>query len=300
MKKHGQRPEGKGRLAIIAGRGALPLNIARAARAANDEPFIIGLKGEVFDISPEFDHAFAGVGDAATILGLLKEKNIGRVILSGAVNRRPEIADIRSPFRLLPLFPGIVRAVLSAGDDKLLRAVISVIEKAGCRVVGAQEIVPDLLAKTGPLSAKKPGKADIQNMEAACAGAIALGQLDVGQGAVAVGGRIVALEGAEGTDSMLERVAAMRKAGRISKTRKGVLVKLCKPQQDERVDLPSIGPDTIQNAYLANLSGVAVEAGRSFVLDREDVIERADRLGLFVWGIDRTQVNLPSGNGVDP
>ena len=99
---------------------------------------------------------------------------------------------------------------------------------------------------------------------------------------------------------MLERIAAMRKAGRISKTRKGVLVKLCKPQQDERVDLPSIGPDTIQNAYLANLSGVAVEAGRSFVLDREDVIERADRLGLFVWGIDRTQVDLPPGNGVDP
>ncbi len=94
-------------------------------------------------------------------------------------------------------------------------------------------------------------------------------RLDVGQGAVSVGGRIVALEGVEGTDSMLERVATLRSAGRISPRRRGVLVKLCKPQQDIRADLPSIGISTIENLRQAGLAGVAVEAGRSLILERD-------------------------------
>ncbi|WP_312409439.1 UDP-2,3-diacylglucosamine diphosphatase LpxI domain-containing protein, partial [Shinella sp.] len=106
-----------------------------------------------------------------------------------------------------------------------------------------------------------------------------------GQGAVAVGGRVVALEGAEGTDGMLERVAALRVAGRISQRRKGVLVKLCKPGQDMRADLPAIGVETLSRARAAGLAGIAVEAGRSLVLERDAIIAEADANGLFVTGI---------------
>jgi len=127
----------------------------------------------------------------------------------------------------------------------------------------------------------------MRDIEKAASAAMALGALDVGQGAVCVGGRVVALEGVEGTDRMLERVAALRAEGRISARRKGVLVKLCKPQQDVRADLPSIGVSTVDNARKAGLAGIAVEAGRALVLDRQAMIATADASGLFVCGIDR-------------
>ena len=98
---------------------------------------------------------------------------------------------------------------------------------------------------------------------------------------------------------MLDRIAELRQAGRISRNRKGVLVKLCKPQQDQRADLPSIGPDTIRNAHRAGLSGIAVDAGRSLVLDRDQVVSEADRLDLFVIGIDRDET-AASDIGVQP
>src|SRR5690606_27194537 len=96
-----------------------------------------------------------------------------------------------------------------------------------------------------------------------------LGELDIGQGVIAVGGRVVALEGPEGTDSMIGRINELRARQRISATRPGVLVKLCKPSQDIRVDLPSAGLSTIRNAKDAGLSGIALEAGRSLLLDRQ-------------------------------
>ncbi len=209
--------------------------------------------------------------------------------MSGGVNRRPELGEVRTPLYLLLDLPRMLRTLFSGGDDKLLRLVISLIESAGCRVVGAQEVIPGLLAATGPLTIKKPDKADWKNIDAARKGALALGRLDVGQGAVAVSGRIIALEGAEGTDAMIDRVAELRRSGRISAKKKGVLVKFCKPQQDERADLPSIGTTTIENMARAGLSGVAVEAGRSLVLEREKAIARANELGVFIVGITREE-----------
>ena len=111
---------------------------------------------------------------------------------------------------------------------------------------------------------------------------------------MAVGGRVIALEGAEGTDQMLDRVASLRATGRISARRRGVLVKFCKPQQDERADLPSIGLSTVENAAKAGLAGIAVEVGRSLVLDRPEMVARADALGLFVIGIGRNDDGVRS------
>jgi DUF1009 family protein len=165
--------------------------------------------------------------------------------------------------------------------------VIKLIEGEGLRVVGAHEIAPDLLATVGPLGAIAPGDDDRRDIARAGEAADALGRLDIGQGAVSIGGRVVATEGLEGTDGMLERVAALRAAGRISPRRRGVLVKLCKPQQDIRADLPAIGVSTVLNAKAAGLAGVAIEAGRSLVLDRGALVKAADENGLFVCGIDK-------------
>nr|WP_168724941.1 LpxI family protein [Rhizobium laguerreae] len=274
-------------MAIIAGGGLLPSYVAEAARAAGENPVIVALKDESDRRWEAYDHAVIGIGDFAALEGLLNRYGIGRVVMSGSVRRRPEWREVRPTLRTLMKMPAVIRTLLSGGDDKVLQMVIRLIEGNGRRVVGAHEIAPDLLAAVGPLGTAIPGEEDRRDINRAAEAAEMLGRLDVGQGAVAIGGRIVALEGLEGTDEMLERVAGLRAAGRISPRRRGALVKLCKPQQDIRADLPAIGVSTVLNAKKAGLAGVAVEAGRSLVLDRAAVLKAADEAGLFVCGIDR-------------
>ncbi|MCM2293631.1 UDP-2,3-diacylglucosamine diphosphatase LpxI [Allorhizobium sp. BGMRC 0089] len=275
-----------GRLAIIAGNGLLPVYVAGAARAAGEDPFILPLKNETDRRWDGFDHAVIGVGDMAGLGRLIKRHGIERVVLSGGVKKRPAFKEIHVNLRFLLKLPSVVRTLISGGDDAVLKMVITLLEAQGCRVVGAHEIAPQLLAETGPLGDVKPGHDDLRDIAVGVAAAEALGRLDVGQGAVVVGGRIVALEGVEGTDRMLQRVADLRAEGRISPKRRGVLVKLAKPQQDVRADLPAIGLSTVENAAKAGLAGIAVEAGRALLLQREDSLDAANRAGLFITGIE--------------
>ena len=277
---------GGGRLAIVAGSGQLPLYVAAAAREMGENPFIVRLRDDSrFDWSG-FDNAVISVGDVAGLGRLLRENRVDRVVLSGGGARRPEWREIRPTLGILLKLPSIVRTLLSSGDDAVLQMVIKIIGTLGAKVIGAHEIAPGLLAAIGPFGTQKPAEDDLRDIRKAAEAALALGKLDVGQGAVAVGGRIVALEGVEGTDAMLGRVAALRAEGRISPRRRGVLVKLCKPQQDVRADLPTIGVETVENARKAGLAGIAVEAGRALVLDREAMLKAADEAGIFVCGID--------------
>ena len=285
------RPGTRDRLAIIAGGGQLPRYVAEAAKARGESPYILALTNESADDWSGFDHEVISIGNYAGIGAAFRRHGIGRAVLTGWVRRRPEWRDIHAPFKALLAVPSVVRTLLRGGDDTVLKMVIRLIESEGVRVVGAHEIVPGLLGTEGPLGRLAPDAAAEADIAAAAAAALALGRLDVGQGAVAVGGRVVALEGAEGTDGMLERVAELRAAGRISQRRKGVLVKLCKPGQDLRADLPAIGPETLRLAKAAGLAGIAVEAGRSLVLERATLIAEADAGGLFVAGIlpERTE-----------
>ena len=285
------RPETRDRLAIIAGGGMLPRYVADAARARGESPYILSLRDESAEDWSGYDHETVSIGNYAGIGAAFRKHGVGRAVLSGWVRRRPEWRDIHAPFKALLAIPAVVRTLLRGGDDAVLKMVIRLIEAEGVRVVGVHEIVPDLLGSKGPLGRNAPDAAAEADIAAAAAAALVLGRLDVGQGAVAVGGRVVALEGAEGTDGMLERVAALRAAGRISQRRKGVLVKLCKPEQDLRADLPSIGLETLHRVKAAGLAGIAVEAGRSLVLERTTIIAEADAEGLFVTGIlpERTE-----------
>lgn len=281
------RPETHGRLAIIAGGGMLPHHVAEAARARGEKPYIIALSNETGLDWSDFDHQFLGIGNFKAISAVFRNEGIDRVVLSGAVRRRPEWRDIKPTLKTLTKVPGVLKTLLSGGDDAVLKMAIELIEASGARVIGVQDIIPELLAETGPLGANEPDQDDWKDIEIAAAAAVALGRLDVGQGAVAVGGRVVALEGPEGTDAMLARVATLRTEGRISTRRRGVLVKLCKPQQDLRADLPSVGASTIEGALAAGLAGIAVEAGRALVLERSEMIAQANDAGIFVTGIDR-------------
>lgn len=285
-----QVPSG-GRLAIISGRGLLPLHLAQAAREGGEDPFIVALSDEADHRFDGFEHISVGVGNLAAIEKCFRDLKIGRVVMSGGVARRPEWRNIRPTLKTILKMPSVVRTLMSRGDDTVLQMVIKLIEGMGCTVIGAHEIAPGLLARLGPLGQMSPAGDDLRDISRGVEAALALGHLDIGQGAVSVGGRVVAMEGVEGTDAMLQRVAELRISGRISARRRGVLVKLCKPQQDMRADLPTIGPSTVENAARAGLAGIAVEAGRALVLEEAALISAADAAGIFVCGIDPTLEN---------
>lgn len=280
-----------GRLAIIAGYGQLPLDVAIAAQDASENPFIFALQMESDQDWSNFDHIKISIGDFAVLKRNIQQYGIDRIVMAGGVKHRPQITQIKPTLNTLFALPDMIKKVLSGGDDAVLRAVIKVIESQGCVVVGAHQIVPNLLAQEGAIGVIKANAEDQLDINKAAAAAVKIGELDIGQGAVAVGGRVIALEGLEGTDAMLERVAHLRQNGRLAKHKRGVLIKLCKPQQDMRADLPTIGPQSVLNAHAAGLAGIVVEAGRSLILERDKVINLADELNLFVMGITQEELS---------
>lgn len=272
------------RVGIIAGSGRLPANVAESLVQAGHKPFVIRVAGEADSGFAGYDFDTLAIEQFGSLLPLLKRQRITHVVLAGGISRRPLLRAIRPTFHLLRLLPRVA-AALARGDDGLLRILVNTIEDNGIKVVGAHQIVPELLAIEGRMGAHAPQKEDWADLDAGLEAARAIGALDVGQAAVAIGGRAIALEGIEGTDLLLERVRELRDNGRIAGRKRGVLVKCAKPNQELRADLPTIGPATIDAAHAAGLVGIGVEAGRSLVMDYGEMVARADRLGLFVVGL---------------
>ncbi len=279
--------ERPGRTAIIAGNGLLPIKVAESLKAAGTPPFLLPIRGEADPALYAYEHQEISLVDFGLLMRAMRKAGVSRVVLAGGVRNRPHLGDLKLNLPTLRAIPYAFRA-LGKGDDALLRAFMRLLERYGFQMVGAHEVVPDLLSPATPraLTRMAASAEERRNIALAMEAALRLGDLDVGQGAIAAGGRVIALEGAEGTDQMIERVRALRAAGRVPR-RGGVLVKMAKPRQDDRADLPAIGVSTVENAALAGLSGVVVEAGRSFILGFGDTIAAADAKGLFIETVSR-------------
>ncbi len=275
-----------GRTCIVAGGGTLPVEVADALDMAGTPPFVLMVEGEADPVLARHEGMTLPLGAMPAQLGTLKKKNIRNIVLAGSIRSRPMLRSLRFDRHVVGTIPRLLASVfaLRHGDDRLLRSVVQLLGENGIRVVGAHEILPDLLAPYGPLGRHKPGKPGEADIGRAWQAAKAIGALDVGQGAVAVRGRVVALEGAEGTDAMLDRVRRLREEGRIPKKRGGVLVKCAKPNQELRADLPAIGPPTVANAVAAGLDGIVVETGRALIMEQARTVELADDAGLFIAG----------------
>lgn len=275
-----------GRLALIAGNGSLPGQIADALASEGREFEVVAIKGEANAATRHMAGVILGWGEVGRLYNFLKNNGCDDVLLIGGVTRRPDFTSIFGDFGTFRRLPSIFRA-LTGGDDSLLTKVIRLFEKEGFRVVGIKDVVPQLLASSGVLGNVQPKSKDWHDLELALKATEKLGELDIGQAAVAVGGRVIALEGAEGTDAMLVRCADLKNSGRVrNKGRSGVLVKTAKPGQDLRVDLPTIGPKTIELAVSAGLCGIAVEAYGALISNKEETLKKADSEGLFLIGID--------------
>ena len=265
------------RLGIVAGSGALPRRVIDHCRAMGREVFVLALTGEAEPATVAgVPHAWCRLGAAASGLDLLREHGVSDLVLAGAI-RRPSLAALRPDWRAARFFARI--GARAWGDDGLLSAIVKELEQEGFRVIGADALI-DVLAPQGPLGHCHPDLQAEADIARGIAIARALGALDVGQAVVVQQGFVLGVEAIEGTDALLGRCAGLRREGPG-----GVLVKLAKPGQDHRVDRPTIGPRTLALATEAGLSGIAVEAGATIVLDREEVIRAADASGLFVIGV---------------
>ncbi len=264
----------------MAGGGTFPGRIAAAAKAAGREVFLIGLEGfaEAAVLAP-YPHEVIRIGAAGRILAALRTHHCGDLVLAGPV-RRPSLLDLRPDAEGARILARIGRAAF-AGDDGLLSAVSTVLAEEGFRVVGADEILGEALAPSGLLSHAAPDALAMADIRRGVAVARALGAIDVGQGCVVQQGIVLAVEAAEGTDAMLARCADLARTGPG-----GVLVKLVKPGQDRRADLPTVGPNTIRAAAAAGLRGIAFEAGGTILADRTAILAAADASRLFLLGFD--------------
>jgi DUF1009 family protein len=269
-------------LGIIAGGGPLPGQIAAAAQAAGRAVFILGLEGftDPAVLAP-WPHEIHRIGAAGRILAALRRHRCQDVVMIGPV-RRPSVLDLRPDIEGARILARIGRAAF-AGDDGLLAAVIRVLNEEGFQVIGAQEVLRDVLAPAGVLTRAQPDDTARADIARGIRVARLLGTADVGQGCVVQQGLVLAVEAIEGTDAMLARAATLRRDGPG-----GVLVKLLKPGQERRTDLPTIGAATVRNAHAAGLRGLAFEAEATILAEREAAVAAADAVGLFLLGLDPT------------
>jgi UDP-2,3-diacylglucosamine hydrolase len=267
--------------AILAGSGRLPELLAKELLRCGNPPLCVSINGEAGGWISHFDHLAVKSAEIGVLVRALKTRQVKQVSLAGGIRARPSLRSVKLDWVTLSNLPRFYKA-LGKGDDALLRSVIAMLEEQGFKIAGAHEIMPALIAPCGVLSRRWPTAAEKRDRDLALAAALAAGRHDVGQAAVAIAGEVVAVEDAKGTDAMLARVQAMRAGAGLAAS--GVLAKTVKPQQEHRADLPSIGVETVDSALRAGLTGIAVSAGTSLILDREDVIKRADAAGIFVEG----------------
>jgi DUF1009 family protein len=270
-------------LGIIAGGGALPRAVAQSAQDAGKKVFVVALTSAADEGIGRFPHVWASLGEAGKVLRLLHEHECGDVLLAGRVER-PKFSEMKTDAKGILLMPRIVTAA-RRGDDALLRALTEILAGEGFRPIGIADAAPGLLATEGVLGRVVPSTENESDVTRGVEVVRSLGALDVGQAAVVCVGLVLAVEAAEGTDAMIMRAGQLPQNIRgTPECRRGVLVKALKATQDGKTDLPVIGVKTVENVAGAGLAGIAVEAGRSLILDREAVIHAANAAGLFVLG----------------
>lgn len=257
-------------LALIAGGGGLP---QRVAAAQSKPPVICGYEGvavEGLDVDQSFRLETLG-----SLIKSLQDLGVTQLCLCGAVPR-PAFDPSKLDALTMPLVPTFQKA-LGAGDDGALRVLIDIFETAGFTVLAAHDLAPDLLAVPGILSGKAPDAQMAQDAARAADVVATLAPMDIGQCCVVGGGQVYGIETIGGTDHLLATLPQK------VKTAAAILFKGPKTNQSRLVDMPTIGPATLEAAHKAGLAGVVIEAGNVIILEPERCKTLADDLGLVLW-----------------
>ena len=259
-------------IALIAGTGNLPRLLADRLAARGDMPIICAMEGFAPDIPAHLPRLDFRIETLGTLLSTLTMRGVTRLCLAGAV-RRPDVDPQMIDAATAPLIPQLA-AAMAKGDDGALRGIIAVLEARGFKIVGASEIMPELLPPAGVLTKAQPLEIHEDLARLGQAQIAELGRGDIGQACILADNLVVATEGIAGTDAMIDGLGPRKGA---------VLFKAPKPGQELRADMPVIGIDTAMKAAEYGYDGLVVEADGVMVLDLPQVVDLLDNMGMFLW-----------------
>ena len=271
------------KIGLIAGVGRLPVEFARAARGMGVHVIGIGVLPEVDPELAEIANSYEYINIAKLdrIFKVFKREKVKEITLLGKINKELVYAHKELPdLRVLKIFARLK----NFSDDTLTLALVDELAAEGIAVLDQTELLRPLMPDPGVLSKRQPTEPELADMRFGLAMAKQIGGLDIGQTVVVKNRAIMAVEAIEGTD------ACIRRGGQLG--RGGVTVaKSAKPQQDMRFDVPGIGPDTIDSMIQAGAVALVIEAGRTLVVDREKMVEKADQHGIAIVAMSGDEVS---------
>jgi len=266
-----------GKLAIFAGRGNLPMMLIKECNK-NDVDFqLFLLKTESYDLDYSLYNPIVLEYTAVEeFLEILRGRSIKNITFVGAVNK-PNFSSLKVDKKGAILLSKILANKI-LGDDAVLRSVINFFEKEGFKIIKVNDILGDLLVDKNFCGIIKPNKDDFENIAIGKRVIKSISEFDIGQAVIVAQRQVIAIEAVEGTDQMISRCQTLN----IDYKNKAILVKLKKSKQSKKADLPVIGIETINNCYKNNIKGIAIQSGASIVINREEVIDAANKMGIFI------------------
>lgn len=262
------------RVGLIAGNGRLPVLFARTAREEGVEVVAVAHERESLpEIAAEVDDlTWIKVGQLERIIATFKDRGIDRAVMAGGIHKSALLDHFEPDARALAMLTKLT----ALGDDAILRGLAAELEEEGIRILESTLFLGRILTPLGVLAGEAPDEQQCNDIRLGVAVAKALGQWDVGQSVVVKTGMVLAVEAIEGTDATIDRIPA----------RDAVVVKVSKPTQDMRFDVPAVGPDTVDRCAAKGVAVLALEAGKTLLLDRDEIVARAARTGLCIVGVD--------------
>jgi DUF1009 family protein len=266
------------RIGLIAGNGRFPIIFADNARRLGYAVSAVAHEGET---EPELaDHVerihWIKIGQFNKLINALKGDGVCEAVMLGGIKKTHVFTTVRPDFRALALAARLIRYK----DDQILREIAAELEREGISIRESTFGLQGVLVNEGSLTKRDPTKKEWEDIRYGWEVAHHIGSLDIGQCVVVKDSVVVAVEAVEGTDGAIRRGGELAQEG-------AVIVKRCKPQQDLRFDLPAVGPKTIEVMASVKASALALEAGRSVLLDREETIQKAERAGIAIVGLTR-------------
>ncbi len=273
MKADTQKLQEKEALGLIAGGGVFPLMVADAARDKGLRVVAVAHEGETDPLLAEKvdEIAWIKLGQLGHLLKVLKKAGVTKTVMAGTINKKKMFENVRPDLRGLTLMSKL--AIFH--DDDILRAVAGELQREGIHIVSSAEHLPELLAPRGNLTRRKPNQEEREDVEFGWKIAKELGRLDIGQCVVVRRKTVLAMEAIEGTNETILR------GGKLAKE-KAVVVKVSKPNQDMRFDVPAVGPDTIEVMAQVKASVLAIEAGKTLIFDKLAMISYAERSRIVI------------------
>lgn len=268
-------------LGIIAGGGDVPRQLILRCAEETRGVFVVAVEGETDASTIEgIPHIWTRIGAVGNAIERMREAGVRDLVFAGKIGR-PKLSNIMPDALGAKLLAKLGLSLLG-GDSKIFKTIVAFFEAEGFRIIGIHDIMQGMVATRGAIGKHAPDTQAMDDITQGVRIALAIGEMDIGQAVIIKQSLVLGVEAVEGTDALIERCSLLSGEGKG-----GVLIKACKPIQEQRVDLPTIGRNTVELLHKAGFAGIAVEAGRSLLADRNETIRLADELGIFIFGFTK-------------